>query len=421
MAFSVAAERSTSQPPKRSALVFISVTVFLGSMGVGLITPGAPFFVSRYIPDPDQLGVVLGWLTSIYAVCQFLAAPALGVLSDRVGRRPVLLVCLLGSAVGYLVFGIGGALWVLFVSRIIDGITGANIAVSLAYIADITAPEERGRYFGLIGAIAGIGFILGPSIGGLLSKLGYEAPLYAAAAITFGNVIYGLLLAPESLSEAARARRINTAQLNPFSVLFQVFSMRALRWLLVVTFLYSLPLAMLQSNVSLFTKDTLRWDADTVGLLLTIFGITSIVVQGVLLARLLRRFGEKRVAVAGLCSEVVGYVLIASIVFVRSPLLILMGVIFFAMGDGLLGPAIGGMLSGAAGEHNQGQVQGGSQAVQSLARIAGPVVGGLLYDSVNHAAPYLSGAAIVLLAALFMMAVLPVKHTGRSPDGLATE
>ena len=410
MAASTTADNVTAYRPNVKALLFIFTTTFLGAMGIGLLNPVAPFLVSRYVSDPSQSGLVLGWLTSIYAICQFIAAPALAVLSDRFGRRGILLICLLGSAVGYLVFGIGGALWVLFAGRIIDGITGANFAVTFAYVADITPPQLRGRYFGWIGATAGIGIILGPTIGGLLAKFGYTVPLYAAAVITFGNILYGLLFAPESLPAEKRIEHITIRQLNPLSILFRVFSLRPLRWLLIVIFLYSVPFAVLESNLSLLAKDTLNWDADAIGVLFGLVGLTDIVVQGVLLTWLLKRWGEKRVAISGMGCEVVGYALIALTVFLNKPAPILIGTIVFAIGDGLLGSSINGLLSSAAGERGQGQGQGGSQAIQALARMVGPILGGLLYSAIGHAVPYLGGAGLVLLTAILVNIVVPASR-----------
>ncbi len=388
----------SAKQPNRQAVLFIIVTAFLSSMGIGLISPVAPFLVARYVGDSSSAGVTLGLLTSIYAICQFVAAPGLGVLSDRFGRRPILLICLFGSAIGYLLLGIGGALWVLFLGRIIDGITGGNYSVSFAYIADVTPPEERAKYFGRVGAIAGIGIIAGPIIGGLLAKFGIEAPFYGAAALTFANIIFGLFFMPESLTKAQRTRSVTLAGLNPFSLLREVFMIRQLRWLLMATFLYSVPFAVVASNLGLLVRDSLGWDATAIGSIFALVGVTDIVVQGVLLERLFKRFSESQVAIGGLCCEVVGYMLIASIVVLPSPLSLLMGTVIFAMGDGLLGPSLSSLMSRAAGTQSQGQVQGGSQSVQALARVVGPLAGGGLYDSAGHAAPYLGGVVMTLLA-----------------------
>src|SRR5690349_22306911 len=200
---------------KLQVLVFIILTATLASMGFGIITPVAPFLISRYVSDPNQAGIVLGWLTSIFAICQFLSAPALGALSDKYGRRAILLICLLGSAVGFLLLGIGGALWVLFLGRIIDGITGANMSVGFAFIADVVPPGQRGKFFGMMGAIMGIGFIVGPAIGGVLATFGVEASFYAAAALTFVNLIYGYFFMPESLPPEKRSQ-LKVAALKPF-------------------------------------------------------------------------------------------------------------------------------------------------------------------------------------------------------------
>lgn len=392
--------------PDPKALLFILLTGFLSSIGFGIINPVAPFLVSRYVTDPNSVGAVLGWLTSSFAICQFLAAPALGVLSDKYGRRSILLLCLFGSAVGYLLLGLGGALWVLFMGRIIDGITGGNISVGLAYLADITPPGQRGKYFGMLGAIFGIGFIVGPALGGLIARLGYEAPFYVAAALTFANVVYGLYFMPESLPKAKRSE-VALSQLNPFSALAKVLSVPQLRWLLIATFLYSLPFAALQVNLGLFARDSLSWDAAGIGILFALVGITDIVVQGLLLRLLLNRFSESQVAVGGLATESLGYLLIASVAVLHSPVCLMAGTVVFAMGDGLLGASLNGLLSRAAGSQSQGLVQGGSQSVQALARIGGPFLGGLLYDSLGHASPFLAGAGIVILAMAAIGGALP--------------
>ncbi len=407
--------QNATQGVKFQVLIFIVLTGVFTSIGFGIITPVAPFLISRYVSDPNQAGIVLGWLTSIFAICQFLSAPALGALSDKYGRRSILLICILGSAIGFLLLGLGGALWVLFLGRIIDGITGANMSVGFAFIADVTPPGQRGKFFGMMGAIMGIGFLVGPAIGGLLAKFGVEVPFYAAAALTFVNVIYGFFFMPESLPKEKRSQLKVTA-LNPFSALANVLAVPQLRWLLITIFLFTVPFAALSVNISLLAKDNLNWDSVGIGMIFATVGITDIFVQGLLLQVLLRKFGESTVAIGGLILEIVGYVLMASVVLVASPIPMMVGTIVLAMGDGLLGPSLNGLLSRAAGAEAQGQVQGGNQSMQSLARIIGPFVGGLMYANMGHASPFLSGVFIALLAIAAITVALPTVNRSAHLD-----
>src|SRR3984957_16586905 len=176
-------------PKAKGAVIVIAVSVFLNFTGFTLILPVIPFLVGQYVP-PEQVGLYVGLIVSVFALCTFGAAPVLGVLSDRYGRRPILMLSLLGSAIGYLIFGLGGALWILFAGRGIDGLTAGNVSTIYAYVADTVAPAERGRIYGLLGAVGGLGFLLGPGIGGLLGATTPSAPLFAAAALTFGNVAW---------------------------------------------------------------------------------------------------------------------------------------------------------------------------------------------------------------------------------------
>src|SRR5215470_1219531 len=200
-----------STSPNRRALFFIIFTTFLNTVGLTLIIPLAPFLIAHYVSDSGSVGLTVGWFTSVYAICQFIAAPGLGALSDRFGRRPILLLCILGSAGGYVLLGIGGALWVLFLGRIIDGLTGANGAILNAYVADIVPQEERGKYFGWVGAISAISIVLGPALGGFMAKLGYQLPFFVAAGVAFTNLLFGFFLLPESLPKERRTRFINLA------------------------------------------------------------------------------------------------------------------------------------------------------------------------------------------------------------------
>lgn len=393
----------------KRALIFGLMSVFLCGIGFTIIAPVVPFLVQPYISNPGEQAIVVTLLTSVYAVCVFFVSPGLGALSDRYGRRPVLLVCLLGSAIGYLVFGIGGALWVLFAGRIIDGITGGTISTIFAYFADITPREQRTKYFGWVSAVAGAGAVIGPTLGGLLAKFGYSVPMYFGAIITLLNVVYGMLYMPESLDKNNRLQKITFVRLNPFTQLINVLSMKSLKSLLVSGFLLWIPSGSLQAVFSQFTKDTFNWEPALIGLIFSIMGIQDIISQGFIMPKLLKKLSDAQIATLGMVSEITGYSLIAlSALFSFYPLLIA-GMFIYGFGDSIYGPSFNGMVSKSVDSSEQGRIQGGSQSIQSLARIIGPVIGGQIYVSLGHAAPFFMG--IILIAA-----AIPVLHKGTSAD-----
>ncbi len=429
----------------KKALIFGLISVFLCGIGFSIITPIVPFLVQPYVSNLGNQAIAVTLLTSVYAVCVFLAAPALGALSDRYGRRPILLICLLGSTVGYLIFGMGGALWVLFLGRIIDGITGGNISTLFAYFADITPREQRTKYFGWISAIAGIGGAIGPTLGGLLAKFGYSVPMYFVALITFLNLIYGILYMPESLDKNNRLKNITFTRLNPFAQLINILSMKSLRRLLISAFLLWIPngalqdknnrlknitftrlnpfaqliniLSMkslrrllisafllwipngaLQGTFSEFTMDTFNWSPVIIGLMFSIMGIQDIISQGFIMPKLLKKFSDIQIVILGMISEIIGYGLIAaSAIFSLYPLVII-GMFIFAFGDSIFGPSFNGILSKTGDASEQGRIQGGSQAIRSLATIIGPIVGGEIYVLLGHTAPFFMGVILIGVA-----------------------
>lgn len=319
-------------------------------------------------------------------------------MSDKYGRRPLLLVCLLGSAIGYFVFGIGGALWVLFVGRIIEGITGGSIGTIFAYFADIIPPEQRTKYFGWVSAVVGVGTVIGPTLGGLLAKFGYAVPMYFGAIITLLNVAYGFFFMPESLDKKNRLKEITFVRLNPLAQLANILSMKNLKWLLVSAFLLWLPNGSLQAVFSQFTLDTFSWKPAIIGLMFSILGIQDIVSQGFIMPKLLIRLSDKQIAVLGMGSEIIGYCLIAmSALFSFYPLLIT-GMFIFGFGDSIFGPSFNGMLSKSVDSSEQGRIQGGSQSIQALARMIGPIIGGQIYVSIGHAAPAFMGMILIAAA-----------------------
>ncbi|WP_086443747.1 MFS transporter [Candidatus Enterococcus lemimoniae] len=391
--------QTEEQTMNKHALLFGLISVFLIGISFSIITPVIPFLVEPYIRDTSNQATVVTLLVSVYALCMFFSAPILGALSDKFGRRPLLLISLLGSALGFLILGIGGALWVLFVGRIIEGITGGSISTIFAYFADITPRAQRTKYFGWVSAITGVGTVMGPALGGVLAaEFGHAAPLYFGAMITVLNVVYGFFFMPESLDKDKRLKEITFARLDPFHQLFSVLSMKNLNRILISAFLLWLPNGSLQAILSQFTIDTFNLKPALIGLIFSIMGIQDILSQGFIMPKLLLRFSDKQIMLLGMLSEVIGYGLIAGSALLTSYLLFIIGLFIFGFGDSIFGPAFNGMVSKSADSTEQGRVQGGSQSIQSLARIVGPVIGGQLYITIGSAAPAFMGMLLIAIS-----------------------
>ncbi|HJT57675.1 MAG TPA: MFS transporter [Ktedonobacteraceae bacterium] len=398
---------STQSTPGRKALLFLMIMAFLNTMGMTIVGPVVPFITLQHLSNPNNLALVVSWLIASYGICQMIAAPGLGLLSDRFGRRPILFICLLGSAIGYLLFGLGGSLWVLFLGRIIDGLTGGNFSVLFGYIADITEPEERGKYFGMIGGASGVGFMVGPAIGGLLATVNYSTPFLAAAGVILLNIAWGYFFLPESLSKQHRIVAIRLRELNPLKQMGDVFRLANLRWLLLAGFFYALPFAMLQATLTILMKDSLGWNATQAGIIATTVGVVDIVVQGVLVGKLISIFGDVKLSISSLILVAISYLLLGSIALIASPILLIAGVILFAGAGGLVENALRGLTSRMVGPSDQGRVSGAGQSIQSVAMILGPLFGGLLYTQLGHFEAYGSGALIIALAIASVVIAIP--------------
>ncbi len=418
--------QETSKSPGRGTISFILLTAFLNLAGIGIINPVFPFITLTYVDRQDG-ALVVALLFTTYSLCQFIAVPTLGALSDRFGRRPVLLISLIGSAAGYLIFGIGGALWVLFLGRIIDGLTGGNLATIYAYAADITEPKERTRFFGLLGATAGMGFVIGPALGGVIYSLTkvYAAPVFVASFVTMLNVIWGFFVMPESLSPDKRETNIPLRKLNPLVQLWDVFQLVQLRLLLVAVFLWAVSFAMLQSNLSYLTEDRLGWTPDATSALFFVVGLVGIVTQGFLIRKLLPRFGEARLAIGGMISMAIGFLLIVVVGETLIAPLIFLAVFFVAFGNGLITPSLTGLFSQAVSPREQGRVQGGNQSIQALGRVVGPLWGGWSYGSMGQSVPYLTGSVGLGMGALtvvaFMRMLVRRNRTSSEPAYVPTD
>ena len=399
----------TSTPkggPDAKALTFLIAIMFLNGLGFGIIAPVLPFILLRYISSPADLGAVAGWLTAAYAACQIIAAPGLGLLSDRYGRRPLLLICLVGSAIGYIVFGIGGSLTILFAGRIVDGLTGGNFSIAFAYVADTTAPADRPKIFGRIGAVNGVSFLIGPTIGGLVAKISLEAPVYLAAALTILAIVWGYFFLPESLKQPVRTTQIRLSELNPFAQIGNIGKVKSLRPILAVVVLYAFPFAVLGSNFNVLMVDSLHWDASAIGFISLLIGVIDIVVQGWLIGKLLPIFGTKNLITIGFVFQAVAYALFGLLAITPSLVLVIVGALIYAFSSGLVEPALSGLTSQAVGSEMQGLLGGANQSLQSLTRVVGPIWAGIVYTSLGHAIPYFVNISFMGLGLIVILTMI---------------
>jgi MFS family permease len=381
---------------KGSPLLFLFVTVFVDMIGYGIVIPLLPFYVQQY-----ALGAVLiGLLGSLYAAMQFFGGPFLGGLSDRTGRRPVLLLCLLGTSLAYLLLGLANTLLLLVVSVALAGLAGGTLATAQAYIADSTLPEDRARGLGLIGAAFGLGLITGPVLGGFLSLFSLGAPAFAASTLALGNVAFGFFALPESLP-ATRRTSTPVLHLNPISQLGGVLRIGGIRALLLAVFLLNLSFAGLLTNFPLFSNVRFGWDATANAFFFAFVGVCAVLTQGVLLGRLQPRFGEKWLLLGGLALMSLNLGLMA---LVPSGPLLYPVVGMLAVGTGLAIPSLTALISLRVSEREQGKVMGGQQAILSLTLILGPLIAGLAFDHLGVPAPYRIGS---LLAALALLVAAP--------------
>ena len=385
----------------KHALTFGLITTFLTGLGFTIISPVVPFMVAPFANAHDQALIVTS-LMAIYALCTFFAAPALGSLSDRFSRKPILLISLAGSALGYLIFGLAGSLWMLFLGRIIDGLTGGNIVTLFAYFADITDEENRTKVFGWTAAAVGVGTISGPTVGGLLAHFGNSVPFYFGALISIANLLYGAFVMNESLPETHRTRNFSLKQLNPFTQLFQLLRMKNLNRLLFAGILLWLPNGALQAIISQFSLDSFAWTPVLIGLAISIMGLMDILTQIFIMPRLLKLANEDKLIRLALVCEIIAYLLFALSAFSKMWPFFILAMFILAFGDSIFGTAFNGKLSKSATSSEQGKLQGGSQALQALTRVIGPLIGGQIYISLGHFAPALMGFIFLIIALLVL-------------------
>jgi MFS transporter, DHA1 family, tetracycline resistance protein len=362
---------------RQPAIGFVFVTLLLDIIGIGLVAPIVPKLIEKFLGgDAVQAAQYGGWITAIYAVMQFIFAPILGNLSDRWGRRPIILVSLFGSACDYLLLAFAPSLAWLFLGRVVAGVTGANISAVSAYIADVSPPEKRAQNFGLIGVAFGLGFIIGPALGGILGSVDLRLPFLVVAGITAINWLYGFFVLPESLNPENR-REFSWSRANPVASLGLLARSPLVAGLAVTIVFTSLAQNGLQTVWVYYTGLRYGWDTLAVGLSLAAVGLAAAVVQGGLLSLILARIGERRSVIYGLLVAAA-----CSLLYGLAPQGWMIYAILLVGGlGGIAGPAAQGLISQNVSDREQGAVQGALTGVQTLTGVAGPVIATTLFNA----------------------------------------
>jgi MFS transporter, DHA1 family, tetracycline resistance protein len=400
---------------KNLALTFILITVTLDAIGIGLMFPVMPNLIEGL--TGLSLGEAALWggaLSASFAVMQFLCGPAIGALSDRYGRRPVLMVSLFVMGVDYIVMAVAPTIWLLLVARIISGITAATYSTATAFIADITPPEDRGRRFGLIGAGFGVGFVLGPLIGGLLAVIDLHAPFYAAAALAFANLAFGCIVLPETVTDATR-RPFTLSRANPLRALHSASRLPGIRRTLACYLILSIAMGVYAAIWSFFGQQSFGWSSTMVGVSLAIYGISFAAGQALLVGPLIRRFGEHKAALIGMGVNIVTLVAIGLTPVGWGVLLITP---ITALG-GVVTPALQSIASRATPANAQGELQGVMSSLNAIAMITAPLIMTYVFAAFTlPAAPiYAPGAPFLLAAALMVVCVM--LHVAGTREGAA--
>jgi multidrug resistance protein len=387
---------------QRSPLFVLFLTVFIDLVGFGIVIPVLPLYAENFHATP----MAIGWLTGIYSGMQIIFTPILGKLSDRFGRRPVLLVSIAGTAVGFALMGMAQSLTLLFVARILAGITGGNISIPQAYIADVTAPEKRSHAMGMIGAAFGLGFTFGPLIGGLMSRISYGAPFFFAAGLAVANAVLVYLILPESLSREHRARQHKEASVA------EVFrhGRGTMFALVVATYFFLIAgFSIMTTLFALFNEKRFGYDAHANGYLFGFVGLISVIVQGGLIGRLVKTFGEVALTRAGMLLTTLSLALLPLSNNLTTLLLVCAGL---SCGNGFATPPLSGLASQMIERSWQGRALGVMQSAGSAGRLLGPLLGGwlLMFDLRKPVAeygrtPFLIGAFLCFIGALLAFCI----------------
>ncbi|HNP78773.1 MAG: TCR/Tet family MFS transporter [Cyclobacteriaceae bacterium] len=394
---------------KEAAIGFIFVTMLIDVIGFGVIIPVMPQLIQQLAGGSmSNAATYGGFLIASYAVMQFICSPIVGGLSDWYGRRPILLVSLFGFGIDYLFLAFAPSIAWLFLGRIIAGMLGASFTTAGAYIADISTPEKRAQNFGMIGAAFGLGFIIGPVIGGLLGSYGPRVPFLVAAGLTTMNWLYGYFVLPESLKPENR-RAFDWKRANPVGTLRILFNYKIIAGLIVTLALVNISAHAVQSNWSYYTIEKFQWTSKEIGISLAVVGFVFALVQGVLIRKIIPRLGQERSVYVGLAFYGFGLVLYAIAPY---GWMMYAFTVIYCMG-GIAGPALQGIMSGIVPPNAQGELQGGFTSLMSLTSIFGPLIMNSLFAFfISSEAPsYFPGAAMMLGAVLTLISALLARRT----------
>jgi DHA1 family tetracycline resistance protein-like MFS transporter len=361
-------------------LLVIFLTIFVNLVGFGIIIPLLPFYAETFGASP----LTIGLLFAVFSACQLVAAPALGDLSDRYGRRPILIFSLAGTVVSFVMMAMAHSITMLFVARIVDGLSGGNISTARAYVADVTEPKDRAKAYGLIGAAFGLGFIMGPALSGVLAKYSYSAPIWAAAAITLVAMLMAWLWLPETVHRAAAGTGM------PFRNVAEMMRRPGLRRMLWIDFIYWFAFAIFQTTFALFVARRFGFNVSQTGYFFAAFGVLGAVVQGAAIRPIVSRLGDKQTFMLGLACAATGLV---AATLAHTVVVFTIALIPMALGIGFGHPTVSALVSRAGRNDEQGRVQGAAGAMESLGRAIGPVWGNAALARFGEGVPYLSAAA----------------------------
>lgn len=402
----------------KTALLFIFITILVDVIGIGIILPIIPDLIMELTGEGNHMAIIYGmWLTTAFAGMQFLFSPVLGEISDKYGRRPILLIALLGLSIDYLIHAWAPSIVWLFLGRFLAGITGASFTVASAYIADVSTKENKAKNFGLIGAAFGIGFIIGPGIGGFFGEIDIRLPFYIAAGLTFVNFLFGYFFVPESLTNENR-RQINFSKMIPGVSLFALRNYKGILLLISAFFLANLAGQALPSTWSYYGIERYDWNPRQIGLSLMVVGLLVAVVQGFLVGKLVTKFGKRKVIIYGFLLWTVGMFLFS---FAHKPWMLYAFLIPYALG-GIAGPTVQGVISNQVSEKEQGILQGSITGLVSITAILGQFIfAPVFYYFIRPetsiyfpGAPYALAAVLLLIA--FILATTAIKRMNVEPE-----